>query len=337
MADFKGIQVVETSELREGEARRVSRREFIKRVIASGAVASSASFMVGGLAACTPRRAAVAGSVERLISLNVNGQVRRVDVLPQETLVFGITRERMKMAVSSVPRDDIARRIHAVRRSIEKVTSGESVLFLREIDPANLYSLQRDLIAPVADVLAGSEKVIVVGDGPLHTIPFELFVSQWNADDQQKFRAIRSDSDGSAGRPFLGEYTVPKYLGSQFRFAYLPSLSALTSQRLYPKAGSNRAHSLIAFADPDFLPEAGTTRQFSAATRATMDSMGSSMPRLRDGTPSIPRLRETADEAREIARLLGGSSELFIGGDAQEHTAKSGDLKTARFVLFATH
>ena len=258
-------------------------------------------------------------------------------LLPQETLVFGITRERMKMAVSSVPRDDIARRIHAVRRSIEKVTSGESVLFLREIDPANLYSLQRDLIAPVADVLAGSEKVIVVGDGPLHTIPFELFVSQWNADDQQKFRAIRSDSDGSAGRPFLGEYTVPKYLGSQFRFAYLPSLSALTSQRLYPKAGSNRAHSLIAFADPDFLPEAGTTRQFSAATRATMDSMGSSMPRLRDGTPSIPRLRETADEAREIARLLGGSSELFIGGDAQEHTAKSGDLKTARFVLFATH
>jgi aerobic-type carbon monoxide dehydrogenase small subunit (CoxS/CutS family) len=88
MADFKGIQVVETSELREGEARRVSRREFIKRVIASGAVASSASFMVGGLAACTPRRAAVAGSVERLISLNVNGQVRRVDVLPQETLAM---------------------------------------------------------------------------------------------------------------------------------------------------------------------------------------------------------------------------------------------------------
>ena len=70
------------------EARRVSRREFIKRVIASGAVASSASFVMGGMSGCSPRPGTVAGSVERLISLNVNGQVRRVDVLPQETLAM---------------------------------------------------------------------------------------------------------------------------------------------------------------------------------------------------------------------------------------------------------
>jgi aerobic-type carbon monoxide dehydrogenase small subunit (CoxS/CutS family) len=70
------------------EARRVSRREFIKRVIASGAVASSASFVMGGMAGCSPRAGSVAGSVERLISLNINGQVRRVDVLPQETLAM---------------------------------------------------------------------------------------------------------------------------------------------------------------------------------------------------------------------------------------------------------
>ena len=73
----------------EAESRRVSRREFIKRVIASGAVASSASFVMGGLSGCASPRAAVAGSVvERLISINVNGQLRRVDVLPQETLAM---------------------------------------------------------------------------------------------------------------------------------------------------------------------------------------------------------------------------------------------------------
>ncbi len=88
MAEFKGIPLIESSGPDEGEARRLSRREFIKRVIASGAVASSASFMVGGMAGCTPRRAAVAGSVERLLSVNVNGQLRRVDVLPQETLAM---------------------------------------------------------------------------------------------------------------------------------------------------------------------------------------------------------------------------------------------------------
>ncbi len=67
---------------------RSSRREFIKRVIASGAVASSASFMVGGLAGCSTRRVGAPGAVERLLSLNVNGQLRRVDVLPQETLAM---------------------------------------------------------------------------------------------------------------------------------------------------------------------------------------------------------------------------------------------------------
>jgi aerobic-type carbon monoxide dehydrogenase small subunit (CoxS/CutS family) len=72
----------------ETEARRLSRREFIKRVIASGAVASSASFVMGGLSGCSSRPASVAGSVERLISIDVNGQLRRVDVLPQETLAM---------------------------------------------------------------------------------------------------------------------------------------------------------------------------------------------------------------------------------------------------------
>lgn len=74
-------------------AARVSRREFIKRVVASGAAASAAAYVFGGLSGCTPEggggaRAAVAGSVERLISLNINGRLRRVDVLPQETLAM---------------------------------------------------------------------------------------------------------------------------------------------------------------------------------------------------------------------------------------------------------
>ena len=67
------------------EQARQSRREFIKRVIASGAVASAAGYVYGGLSGCSPLGRAPAG-IERLISLNVNGQVRWVDALPQETL-----------------------------------------------------------------------------------------------------------------------------------------------------------------------------------------------------------------------------------------------------------
>lgn len=66
---------------------RSSRRAFIKGIIASGAVAGSSTFIFGGLGGCSSDQPA-AGTIERLISLNVNGQVRRVDVLPNETLAM---------------------------------------------------------------------------------------------------------------------------------------------------------------------------------------------------------------------------------------------------------
>lgn len=61
----------------------MTRRQFIKSVIAAGAV-SSAGLLYAPAAESTP--APPAGAVERLITLTVNGQQRRVDVLPQETL-----------------------------------------------------------------------------------------------------------------------------------------------------------------------------------------------------------------------------------------------------------
>ena len=69
----------------ETTPRGLSRRDIIKGVIAGGAV-SSAGYLfrtsVVGAQSSAP------GSVERLITLNVNGQQRRVDVMKQETLAM---------------------------------------------------------------------------------------------------------------------------------------------------------------------------------------------------------------------------------------------------------
>lgn len=62
-----------------------SRREFIKGVIASGAVASVAG-QFAPRALIASAHAQTPGTVERLMTLSVNGRDRRVDVLPQETL-----------------------------------------------------------------------------------------------------------------------------------------------------------------------------------------------------------------------------------------------------------
>ena len=62
-----------------------SRRNFIKGVIAGGVAASSASYL---FRASTLFGQQPAGLGDRLITLNVNGQQRRVDVMKQETLAW---------------------------------------------------------------------------------------------------------------------------------------------------------------------------------------------------------------------------------------------------------
>ncbi len=59
----------------------LTRRRFIKGVIASGAAATTTGVWVAANGASRP-----AGAVERMIRINVNGQSRTVDVAPQETL-----------------------------------------------------------------------------------------------------------------------------------------------------------------------------------------------------------------------------------------------------------
>jgi aerobic-type carbon monoxide dehydrogenase small subunit (CoxS/CutS family) len=77
MADVESVGVLE---------KKYSRRTFIKGVIATGATVSSASYALQGTSLLGA--ATFQSSTERLITLNVNGQQRRVDVLPNETLAM---------------------------------------------------------------------------------------------------------------------------------------------------------------------------------------------------------------------------------------------------------
>jgi len=69
----------------DNDMKGVSRRNFIKGVIAGGVAASSATYLfrASSLLGQQPP-----GLGERLLTLNVNGQQRRVDVAKQETLAW---------------------------------------------------------------------------------------------------------------------------------------------------------------------------------------------------------------------------------------------------------
>ena len=63
----------------------LSRRDLIKGVIAGGVAVSSASYL---FRASTLVGQSAGGTGERLLTLNVNDQLRRVDVMKQETLAW---------------------------------------------------------------------------------------------------------------------------------------------------------------------------------------------------------------------------------------------------------
>src|ERR1700733_16094661 len=73
--------------LEERALKAVSRRDFIKGVISSGVVVSSASYLFRASSILHGQQL-TAGVGERLITLTVNGQQRRVDVMKQETLAW---------------------------------------------------------------------------------------------------------------------------------------------------------------------------------------------------------------------------------------------------------
>src|SRR5947207_7916312 len=62
-----------------------SRRSFIKGVIAAGAAVSASNYLFRRPETVFGQ-GSLPGSVERLMTLNINGQQRRVDVMKQETL-----------------------------------------------------------------------------------------------------------------------------------------------------------------------------------------------------------------------------------------------------------
>jgi aerobic-type carbon monoxide dehydrogenase small subunit (CoxS/CutS family) len=80
MSEMTDLKVIDPT------PRAVTRRRFIKGVIASGAAVSAANYRF--LASTVYGQASSAGAGERLITINVNGKQRRVDVLKQETLAW---------------------------------------------------------------------------------------------------------------------------------------------------------------------------------------------------------------------------------------------------------
>jgi aerobic-type carbon monoxide dehydrogenase small subunit (CoxS/CutS family) len=123
---------MEDIKMTEETSGNLTRRNFIKGVIAAGAAVSSASYLfrTAGLSGQSAGPGSP-GSVERLLTLTVNGQERRVDVMKQETLAMtlryklGLTGTKLgcdraecgacTVLIDDVPRYSCSTLTHSVR------------------------------------------------------------------------------------------------------------------------------------------------------------------------------------------------------------------------------
>src|SRR6202051_4887287 len=133
----------------------VSRRHFIKVGINSGVAAPSASYLLRASALLSSQQVAACVG-ERLITLNVNGQQRRVDVMKQETLAYtlryklGLTGtklgcDRAECGSCSVLIDDIP---HYSCSVLTHTVRGRKVLTIEGVaaDDGTLHPVQQGVI-----------------------------------------------------------------------------------------------------------------------------------------------------------------------------------------------
>ena len=156
------------------------------------------------------------------------------------------------------------------------------------------------LDSALAELDPGVTRLIMVPDGPLHRVPWDL---------------LRL-SDG-------------RYLIERYAVSAAPSAAILAQLWRYRRPGTqglDHPIRLLAFGDPAFAPEATAgSSSAQAETDAALDSTG-----------GLPRLAGSGREARLVARY-SPDAEVRLRRDASAGYLKHARLEGFRIIHFATH
>jgi CHAT domain-containing protein/tetratricopeptide (TPR) repeat protein len=173
--------------------------------------------------------------------------------------------------------------------------------------------LYERLIQPAGELLKGKSELIIVADGALHRLPFEVLLSP-------SARAITQ----------VDWRKIP-YLVRDYAISYAPSASVLEGLQDYHREAAAGQKELLAFADPVY--DAKAQAADSVVAMATRSARGD------DGQWLFKRLAHSKDEADGIAKLFPkDQADVFLGARATEENAKRpGMLGQYRIIHFAAH
>jgi CHAT domain-containing protein len=214
-------------------------------------------------------------------------------------------------------------------------------------DVARAHELYRELLEPVKAGWARAESLLIVAHGPLGPLPFHALVT-----------APVTLVDERA--PLFARYRGLPWLVRSHAVTTVPSVGALVTLRRQPAAPADRKP-FVGFGDPYFSETQAREAAREMATAAIDD------PAAPKGSPGVlergrrlalrevvvspganvetsklgmlPRLPDTADEIRNIARAMKAdlTRDVFLGTAANEQTVKTLDLTRYGVIAFATH
>lgn len=250
-------------------------------------------------------------------------------LLPEVALICVVGADEFQLVEVPVARQVLENLVRHVHRAAQ-VTKG--LRGLRALNPKQLQLLYTYLLAPVEDSINAAEHIIVMADGPLYTLPFEIMVRAYTPEDAERFSRVRRENQ----ELLYSEYAILDF--ADYRFRYVPSFAALRAlravetRRSYPR-------SLIAFADPVFGQDGADDIGMSPQSAAYLRVMTRSIrgPGDEEGEIRLERLENTASEAQNIAEILGGESGIYLRDEAREGNVRKIDFSGTEYLLFATH
>lgn len=225
-------------------------------------------------------------------------------------------------------RTQLATQVLALRKALDTPVAG--IDDIPAFDLGTAYRLYTQLLKPLQTIWGSQSLLLIAPHGELGQLPLSLLPTEPVA------------PPGKTAIPFAGYRNLP-WLARTHAIAQLPSVTSLASLRKLPP-GDPARQAFIGFGDPLF-----SASQASTANGQTLALRSARAIRLRNspqtlqaesaGLAQLPRLPDTSQEIREIARVLEADLErdVFLQARATVKAVQETDLTRRRVVMFSTH
>jgi len=260
----------------------------------------------------TSRKPISAADIQALLSPNEAMLVYLVG--EDESWLWVVRRDRLTLLHLTIGAAALSQEVTALRERLDPVENPLE----RAFPATRSFELYEKVMAPALPFLAGAHELLIVPDGALQSLPFEVLVTRAPARDPDDFHP--EENRGIA------------WLARDRAITVLPSVASLRALRQFA-SGQRAAHPFAGVGDPVLTGPAAAKR--GGLLPAGLFRGAVADP---DEVRSLPPLPETNKEVHDIANILGASeSDLFLRERASEPVLRRAPLDQYAVVEFATH